>query len=332
MAVNRLEGLVANLDGGLPAPDVLNVLAGSRVGVVDLLEVVALPVGGNIESGSVLLATDKEDTTDDTVVVGTEDGLATEEVLAGSLQTGVETTDQVVGHEGELQLVIVLVVDLPERVLLGVVVLPEPLHSGRGVLVGVGTLPLIDGELGLAESLERVLGLGSLRGGLGGLSSGGRLGLLLLLGGSVLDDLLSEDGVGNDSLEGVLVDNGVVPPGDGGVGLAPGLVQNGSEGTGQESGSEDISQGDTLTNQVGVGSEVGLESTNGLQGDLGDLIGGLLVVGLKAEEGAVPGTETGQKLTVGEGEPADDGSIVLLGLTKEGSLLVLGGDCKATIY
>jgi hypothetical protein len=71
---------------------------------------------------------------------------------------------------------------------------------------------------------------------------------------------------------------------------------------------------------------VSLEDSDGAQGNLGSLIDGLLVVGLEAEQRAVPSTETGQKLTVGEGQPADDGSIVLLGLAKEGGLLVLGGD------
>ena len=327
VAVNEGELLAVGLDGDIPGPEVVNGLAVLLLGVVELGELVALPVRGDIEGGLVLLAADQEDTGDDTVVVGAVDTLGTEEVLAGSLKTSVEATNQVVGHEGELQLVVVLVVNLPERVLVGGEVLPEVGQRVlAGLVVGVLALPVIEDEVGLAKGLQRVLGLG-----LGGLLSGllrggsGSLGLLLLLGGSVLDDLLREDGVGEDSLEGGLVDDGVVPAGDSGVGAAPLLVQNGGEGTGEERGREDISQGDTLTNQVGVGGQVLLEDGGGLQSSLGSLINGLLVVAVKAEERAVPATEAGQELAVGEGHPADNGGIVLLGLAKEGGLLVLGG-------
>lgn len=327
MAVSELEGLAVDGDGDVPGPHILDVLAVSLGGVVKLLEVVGLPVGSDVEGGNSLLAADKEDTLDDAGVVGAVDSLGTEEVLAGSLKTGVEATDQVVGHEGELELLVVLVVNLPEGVLLGLVVLPEPGEgNGTGVLVGVLALPLIEDEGGLAKGLERVLGLG---GGSGLLSGGGGgssgLGLLLLLGGSVLDDLLSENGGGDNGLEGSLGDDGVVPAGDGGVRRAPLLVQNGGEGTGQKGGSEEISQSDALADQVGVGGEVLLEDGNGLQGSLGGVIDGLLVVGVEAEEGAVPRADLGEELAVGEGQPADDGSIVLLGLAKKGGLLVLGG-------
>lgn len=330
MAVSEGKGLAVNGDGDVPGPQVLDVLAVSLGGVVELLEVVGLPVGGDIEGRQILLATDKEDTLDDAGVVGTEDSLGTEEVLAGSLQTGVEATDQVVGHEGELELLVVLVVNLPEGVLFGLVVLPEPGEgNGTGVLVGVLALPLIEDEGGLAKGLEGVLGLGGGGGLLSrGSGSGGSsgLGLLLLLGGSVLDDLLGEDGGGDNGLEGGLVDDGVVPAGDGGVLRAELLVENGGKGTGQEGGSEEISQGDALANQVGVGSEVLLEDGTGLQGNLGGLIDGLLVVAVEAEERAVPSSKLQDELAVGKGHPADNGSIVLLGLAEESGLLVLGGD------
>lgn len=328
MAVSEGKGLAVNGDGDIPGPQVLDVLAVSLGGVVKLLEVVGLPIGGDIEGGQSLLAANKEDTLDDAGVVGTEDSLGTEEELAGSLQTGVEATDQVVGHEGELELLVVLVVNLPERVLLGLVVLPEPgKGNGTGVLVGVLALPLIEDEGGLAKGLKGVLGLG---GGGGLLGSGGRgsggLGLLLLLGGSVLDDLLGEDGGGDNGLEGGLVDDGVVPASDGGVLRAELLVQDGGKCTGQKGGSEDISQGDALANQVGVGSEVLLEDGRDLHGSLGGLIDGLLVVAVEAEERAVPSRKLRDEIAVGKGHPADNGSIVLLGLAEESGLLVLGGD------
>lgn len=333
VAVSPLVLLAVHNDRDIPGPHVGDVLPVLLVGVVELGELVALPVGGNVESGLELLAADQEDTTDDVVVVGTVNGLSTEEVLARSLQTSVETTDQVVGHEGELKLVVVLVVNAPQRVLVGLVVLPEPGKGNRaGVLVGVRALPVIEDESGLAESLKGVLGLG---GGLvlllsrsGSSGSGGSLllGLLLLLGGSVGDGLLSEDGVLNNSLEERLVDNGLVPSGDGNVLGAPLLVQDESESAGQETGSVDISEGDTLANEVGVLGEVSLENGDVLQGNLGGLLNILLVVGVLADQGAVPSTEAGQELRVGIGQPAEDGSIVLLGLAQEGGLLVLGGN------
>lgn len=331
MAVNEGQLLAVDGDRNVPGPEVLNHLAVLLLGVVELGEVVALPVGGDLEGGGVVLTADHEDTGDDTVVVGTVNTLSTEDVLAGGLKTGVETTDQVVGHEGELQLVVVLVVDLPEGVLLGLEVLPEEGQSiGAGVFVGVLALPVIEDEGGLLKGLQGVLGLrlgGLLSGrGRGSSSSSGRsLGLLLLLGGSVLDGLLNKDGAREDSLESVLVDDSGVPAGDSGVGAAPLLVQNGGEGTGEKGGGEDVSQGDALTDQVGVGGQVGLKGSNGLQSSLGGIVDDLLVVGGEAEEGTVPATEVGQ-LAVDEGHPADDGSIVLLGLTQEGGLLVLGGN------
>jgi hypothetical protein len=330
VAVGPLLDLAVDGDGDVLGPHVLDELAVSLVRGVELGELVTLVVGADSESRLPLLATDHEGTVDDTVVVLAVHGLSTEDVLAGSLKTGLEATDQVVGHEGELELVVVTVVDLPERVLIGLEVIPEPGHgNGADVIVGELALPVIKDESRLAKSLKGVLGLGGLSsGGSGGgsSSSSGGSGLRLLLRGSVLDGLLSELGAGDDSLEGVLVDNGVVPPGGGGVGLAPGLVKDSGEGAGEERGSEDIGQGDTLTNKVGVGSEVSLEGSNGLEGSLGGVIDVLLVVGVETHQGAVPGTELGQDLSVGEGQPAEDGSVVLLGLAEEGGLLVLGGD------
>ena len=331
MTIGPLLNLAVNSDGNVLGPHVLNELAVSLVGGVELGELVTLEVGADSESGLPLLAADHVGTVDDTVVVLAVNGLSTEEVLAGSLKTSLEATDQVVGHEGELELVVVTVVDLPERVLIGVEVLPEPGHgNGADVLVGELALPVIEDKSRLAKSLKGVLGLGLRGGGLsrGGSGSGGGsgLGLGLLLGGDVLDDLLSELGAGDNGLEGVLVDNSVVPPGGGGVGLAPGLVQDSGESTGEEGGSEDISQSDTLTDEVGVGSQVSLEGRDGLQGSLGGLVDSLLVVTIQTQQRTVPGTELGENLGVDEGQPAENGSVILLGLAEKGGLLVLGGD------
>lgn len=317
--------LVINLDRGVPGPHVLNELAVLLLGGVELLEVVALPVRGNVESSSVVLATDQVDTTDEAVVVGTVDGLGTEDVLAGGLKTSLETTDQVVGHEGKLELIVVLEVNTPQRPFFRVKVLPEPRQDGRAsVLVGVETLEVLEVESSGRKQRQRVLRLlGRLLSGLlRGFSS--RLGLLLLLGRGVLDDLLSEDGVRDDSLESGLVDDSVVPSGDGRVVGAPFLVQNSGKGTGEEGSSEVIGQGDTLANEVGVGSEVRLEDSDVLQGSLGSLVDILLVVAVQAHEGTVPATEARKNLSVDKRQPTEDGSIVLLGLTQEGGLLVLG--------
>ena len=315
--------LVINVDIGVPGPHVFNELAVLLLGGVELLEIVALPVRGNVESSSVILATDNVDTTDEAVVVGTIDRLGTEHVLAGGLKTGLETTDQVVGHEGKLELIVVLEVNTPQREFFSVEVLPEPRHDRRAsFLVGVETLEVLEVNTSSGrKQRQRVLRL--LSGLLSGLL-GSRLGLLLLLGRGVLDDLLSEDGVRDNSLESGLVDDSVVPSGDGGVLGAPGLVQNSGKGTGEEGGSEVIGQGDTLANEVGVGSEVRLEDSDGLQGSLGSLVDILLVVAVQAHEGTVPATEARQNLSVDKGQPTEDGSIVLLGLTQEGGLLVLG--------
>lgn len=322
--------LAINFDRGVPGPHVLNELAVLLLGGVELLEVVALPVRGNVERSSVILTTDHVDTTDKAVVVGTVDRLGTEDILAGSLKTGLETTDQVVGHEGKLELIVVPEVNTPQRVFFSVEVLPEPRQDGRAsVFVGVETLEVLEVNASSGrKQRQRVLRLLSRL--LSGLL-GSRLGLLLLLGRGVLDDLLSKDGVGDDSLESGLVDDSVVPSGDGGVLGAPFLVQNSGESTSKEGSSEVIGQGDTLANKVGVGSEVRLEDSDVLQGSLGSFVDILLVVAVQAHERTVPATEARQNLSVDKGQPTEDGSIVLLGLTQEGGLFVLGSHYRITV-
>lgn len=145
-----------------------------------------------------------------------------EDVLAGTLKTGEKTANEVRAHEGECELVVVLVVNLPEGVLLGVVVLPEP---GEGLLAGLGVgvlaLPVVEGKLGTSESLKGVLGLGGLSNGLillilllGGLGGSSLGGLGLLLGGSVLDGLINELEFTNNGLVDLLVDDQVEPTGE----------------------------------------------------------------------------------------------------------------------
>lgn len=84
--------LAVNSDGSVPGPLVLDELLVLGVGGVELAEFVALPVRGDLEGRLPVLTTDQEDTADDAVVVLAVDRLSTEQVLAGSLETGVETT------------------------------------------------------------------------------------------------------------------------------------------------------------------------------------------------------------------------------------------------
>lgn len=330
MAVNPGELLAVLDDRNVPGPHVSDEVAVSLVLGVELGERVALVVGADLDSGEVVLATDHDHTTDDTVVVDTVHTSSAEHVLAGSLKTVEETTNLVGSHEGHAELLVVLEVNTPQRPLLRVVVLPEPRKRNlASVLVGVHTLPVLEVEARGRQSSERVLGLLRLglrsSGGGSGSGSGSSLRLLLLLRGSVLDDLLSEDGVGDNSLEGGLVNDGVVPSGDSRVLAAPLLVQDSRESAGEQRGSEEVSQSDTVTNKVGVGSQVVLENGNALQRALGGIIDVLLVVVVQAQEGTVPATEVREDLSVGVGQPTQDGGVVLLGLTQKGGLLVLGG-------
>lgn len=162
----------------------------------------------------------------------------TEEVLAGGLKAGEETADEVGAHEGKGELVVVLEVNLPEGVLLGLVVLPEPREStGAGVLVGVLALPVVENKGGAAESLERMLGpeglnglllllLSLLLGRLGGsfLLGSSRLGLLL--GGSILDGLITELEVVSGRSVVLLAADELEPPGGVRVRSAELLVEN----------------------------------------------------------------------------------------------------------
>lgn len=69
LAVSPWILLAVHDDRNIPGPHVLNELAVLLLGRVKLDEVVALPVGSDIEGRKVLLATDHEGSADDGVVV-----------------------------------------------------------------------------------------------------------------------------------------------------------------------------------------------------------------------------------------------------------------------
>lgn len=319
MAVGVRVLLAVNNDGLVPRPLSLNKCTVLRLGRVKLGELVALVVGSDVEDRDVVLATDDESTLNDGVVVGSVDGGASEEVLAGALETVVEAADEVVGHEGHGKLIVVLVGNLPDGVLVEFDVLPEPGEGSGGLAVGVLALPLIERKGSLGQSFKRVLSLGGgsrllllLSGGLGGGggSLGNGLGLLRLLGGSVGQDGSLQEGelLGDGSVDG-LVNNGLVPTSNSGVVNAPLLVEEVLEAAVEEASAEEISQGDALTNEVGVMSEVLLSSINSTGNLLGEVIDSLLVVGGGTGQGLDPSTDLGGDLGVEVGHPSEDGSI-----------------------
>jgi hypothetical protein len=215
-------------------------------------------------------------------------------------------------------------------------------------------IPVVKDESGLAEKLKRVLGLGSLRSlillllllsgglhlGLRGSLGGGRSLLLLLLllvvvlrarRRLVLEGLLGEDDVLDNGGVDVLGNDGSEPTGDVGVLGAPLGVPEELEAAGDNAGGEEIGKGEALADEVGVDEEVVLEDLDGGLGGLEGLVDVLLVVGVTADQGTESGTKDREDLSVGEGHPAEDAGVVLLGLAEEGGLLVLGGDCAKSL-
>lgn len=298
--------LLAVVDDGLvPGPLSLNVGLVFGVAGVQLDELVALVVGSYVEDGFEIITTDDEGTLNDGVTVLAKDGGAAEEVLARTLQTVVEAADQVVGHESQGELVIVPVLELPNGVLIEGNVLPEPLERLGLIVVRVVALPLVKSESSLGQSLKRVLGPG----GLSGLLSGSGLGGSLLLGSRLLLRLLGLLGgnigelrgveeleLGCDSrVDGLVVDS-LVPSRDIGVLLAPLLVEEELEATGNDGDSKQISEGDSLADQISVVLQVLLNGGNGLRGQFGGIVDVLLVVGVAADQGTVPLAQRGENL------------------------------------
>lgn len=88
--ISKLISLAINNDGDILSPHISDELLVILAGVVELSELVRLPVGSDVEGLGGVLATDEESTLDDGVVVLAVDGGGAEDVLAGSLETGEE--------------------------------------------------------------------------------------------------------------------------------------------------------------------------------------------------------------------------------------------------
>ena len=73
--------------------------------------------------------------------------------------------------------------------------------------------------------------------------------------------------------------------------------------------------------------EVFIEDRHCFDGFFAGFVNVLLVVRVAADEWAEPASEGWEDLMVGEGHPADDGGIILLGLAEKTSFLILRRDC-----
>lgn len=149
-----------------------------------------------------------------------------------------------------------------------------------------------------------MLGLGGFLGSLLSLLLGGLLlGSSLLLGllGLLRSDVgelgsVEELELGRHSRVDGLVVDGLVPTRDVGVLLAELLVEEELEAAGNGANGEQIGQSDALTDQVSVVLEVLLNGGNSLQSNLGGVVDVFLVVGVTANQGAVPLAQVGKDL------------------------------------
>jgi hypothetical protein len=82
LAISPWVSLATNGDWLLPSPLLVDELLVGWVGVVELGELVALMVWGNVESGESLLTADDEGALDDTVVGSSIDTGASKNILS----------------------------------------------------------------------------------------------------------------------------------------------------------------------------------------------------------------------------------------------------------
>lgn len=313
---------------------------------------------GTLDDGVVGLAEDGTGTEDVLAAALETSEEATDLVVAHEGHGELVVVKEVHAPDGEL----VELAVLPEPgkgvftgLVVGVLALPvDLLACVEFDRLHIMNIPVVKNESGLAKELERVLGLrGSrsglllllllssgldlgLRGSLRGLRSSGLLLLLLLLvlrarRGLVVESLLGEDGVLDNGRVDVLGNDGAEPTGDVGVLGAPLGVPEELEAAGDDAGDEEVGKGEALADEVGVDKEVVLKDLDVGLGGLEVLIDALLVVGVTADQGTERGAKGREDLGVGEGHPAEDAGVVLLGLAEESGLLVLGGDCAKSL-
>ena len=143
LPISPLILLPTNLNRLIPSPHRLNKLLILRTARIQLLKLIALIIGRNIKGRLRVLTAHKERTLDDAVVCDAVDAAGTEDEFATGFQTGEEASDQVGGHEGHGELVVVFVVDGPEGVFFEVAVGPKPGEGYfAGFFVGVFALPV----------------------------------------------------------------------------------------------------------------------------------------------------------------------------------------------
>lgn len=315
----------------------LLVLSGLNLG-----EVVGLVISGIIDFIRNLLTADYPVTRDVVVVGGTTDNHGTESVLVSAFKTSVETTDQVVGHEGLGKLIVVLVVSLPDGETLGIVVFPEPLHGNISIVVGVHALPGIHDEGGGRQKVKSTLGLGLRLGlisfligfglllllGLGLLLLLGLLSssLLLLLGGSILQSSFAKRDIAVNSLEVGLVDNGVEVTVNVLVLSTELLVEDHLVGVDQRGGNADISEADLFANQIGLVEKDLVEDIHSALDSLNSIVDAGLEVRTESHKGTKPTRPVVAKFIVSEEHPLLDKGTLSGGGTEEISVVLVGGD------
>ena len=140
------------------------------------------------------------------------------------------------------------------------------------------------------------------------------LWLLVLLRWHIRDRLLNELQITRNLLVDRLRVDRLVPARDAWVRRPPLLVKEELEAARDDAGGEDVCEGEALADEIGVDHEVVLEDFEVGLGLLHVVFHVLLVEWVAADERTEPAAEVREELGVGEGHPAEDGGIVLLGL------------------
>ncbi|KAH3662050.1 hypothetical protein OGAPHI_006231 [Ogataea philodendri] len=272
----------------VPSPHVLNELLVLWLGWVQFGERVRFPIWSNIESWNSILASDKESTNNTVVVVLSVNNGRTKQVFGGSGQSVEETSNQVVRHESQGQLIIVLVSDSPQRPFLRVPELvPEVWQStSSGVLVGVFSLPLVKCLKWLGSQLD------------------------------VLEEPVQVLSGGNS----------LPPSGNVWVFGSPFVTVKNSEWSVEHGSKEDVGNGKSLTNQEGVVLESGIQSGNNLLQSSKSIVNDFLVVWSLSEEWLESSCGLHHEFGRSKGDPFQNLSTVFKSLTEQWVVLILQRD------